>query len=101
MNKAKVGSSMTSMTVRAIYENGVLKPLDPLNLPEKQILEVRIEIPAQERRIVRLGGTWSQYVTGGGLPFEEIQSIVHEAEARSLNRLIKQIGGEFDGDSAR
>ena len=33
------------MTVRAIYENGVFRPTEPVNLPEES--EVQVVLPAQ------------------------------------------------------
>jgi len=35
------------MTVRAIYENGVFRPVQPLNLPEKS--EVDVVLPAERK----------------------------------------------------
>ena len=36
------------MTIRAIYENGVFRPTEPVNLPEKS--EVEVVLPAQAAR---------------------------------------------------
>lgn len=37
------------MTVRAIYENGVFRPIDPVTLPERTAVEVMVpEVPAQK-----------------------------------------------------
>jgi predicted DNA-binding antitoxin AbrB/MazE fold protein len=35
------------MTVRAIYENGVFKPVEPVSLPEKAEVEVNLPEPGQ------------------------------------------------------
>lgn len=40
-----------SQTIEAIYEDGVLKPLEPLNL--KEHAKVRIHISAQERESLK------------------------------------------------
>ena len=38
------------MTVRAIYENGVFRPIDPVTLPERTTVEVMVpEVPTEER----------------------------------------------------
>jgi predicted DNA-binding antitoxin AbrB/MazE fold protein len=34
------------MTVRAIYENGVFRPTEPVNLPEKAQVEVLLPSPS-------------------------------------------------------
>jgi predicted DNA-binding antitoxin AbrB/MazE fold protein len=34
------------MTIRAIYENGVFRPTEPVNLPEKSEVEVVLPVPA-------------------------------------------------------
>jgi predicted DNA-binding antitoxin AbrB/MazE fold protein len=33
------------MTVRAIYENGVFRPTEPVNLPENSEVEVLLPVP--------------------------------------------------------
>lgn len=36
--------------MRAIYENGVFRPIDPVTLPERTTVEVMVpEVPTQER----------------------------------------------------
>jgi predicted DNA-binding antitoxin AbrB/MazE fold protein len=61
------------ISVEAIYEDGVLKPLTPLNLAEKQTvrLEIAVEQDAAqpERNIVKLGGIWAQYFVGEELSY--------------------------------
>src|SRR5688572_8152128 len=46
-NETKVGSNriMTPLVVEAIYENGVLRPAQPLPLKERQRVEVVIRTP--------------------------------------------------------
>ena len=42
----KIGDTMT---VRAIYENGVFRPIDPVTLPERTAVEVMVpEVLAQK-----------------------------------------------------
>ena len=88
--------------VEAIYENGVLKPLTPLNLAEKQTvrLEIAIEEDAAqpERNIVKLGGIWAQYLVGEELSYEEIEELTSKEHAKSLERLLRQIDGDFSED---
>ena len=40
------------MTIRAIYENGVFRPTEPVNLPERS--EVEVVLPQQAPRDERL-----------------------------------------------
>ena len=36
------------MTIRAIYENGVFRPTEPVDLPEHSEVEVRLPVPRSE-----------------------------------------------------
>jgi predicted DNA-binding antitoxin AbrB/MazE fold protein len=67
-------------TIRARYQNGVLKPLEPLDLPENQVVEIHIEPTEQPAgEVVKLGGAWAQYFPDGDtLSFEEIQRITRD-----------------------
>ena len=38
--------------LRAIYEDGVLRPLDPLPLPEKRVVDLLVSDPASPVRFV-------------------------------------------------
>jgi predicted DNA-binding antitoxin AbrB/MazE fold protein len=48
------------MVVKAVYQDGVFKPVAPVNLAEGEWVELEIVRPAQqrERRIVSLRGIW-------------------------------------------
>ena len=45
------------MTVKAIYKNGIFRPLEPVNLPENSEVEVRLPAEAEsaEERQAREG----------------------------------------------
>ena len=58
-----------SQNIEVIYENGILRPLQPLNLPEKKILKINLpdEAPNAEEthrdkvsRVLREAGLTSQ-----------------------------------------
>ena len=38
-----------SRSVQAVYENGVLRPLEPLNLPEKKLVTVTVSEEVQTK----------------------------------------------------
>ena len=40
---------METITVQAIYEQGVLKPTKKLNLPEHSVVEIRVKTAKQKR----------------------------------------------------
>ena len=48
------------MVVKAIYQDGVFKPIVPVNLPEGEWVELELIQPSQrrERKIVSLRGIW-------------------------------------------
>ena len=87
-----------TITIRAVYEDGVFKPLTPLDLADKQQVELQIALRSEQQNIVKLGGIWSRYVTGEGISFGEIEELTSEAHAQSLNRLLKDLADEEAGD---
>ncbi len=87
-----------TITIRAVYEDGVFKPLTPLDLADKQQVELQIALRSEQQNIVKLGGIWSRYVTGEGISFEEVEELTSEAHAQSLNRLLKDLADEEAGD---
>ena len=62
--------------VRARYEKGVLKPLEPLELREGEEVLVRIERPADRRRVVE-----KFYGKRGPAPKKLLDEFMLEAEA--------------------
>ena len=78
--------------IRATYKNGVIEPIDKINLPEGQVLEVQIKaLPAiiselsrdQKKQLIRetrgsMKGTWGNTV-------EEIDAYI-KSERKSWNR---------------
>ena len=81
-----------SKKIRATYKNGVIEPLDKINLPEGQALEVEIKaLPSvapelshdQKRELIQktrgsMKGTWGNTV-------EEIDAYI-KSERKSWNR---------------
>jgi predicted DNA-binding antitoxin AbrB/MazE fold protein len=72
--------TMNAMTINAIYQNGMIKPLEPVNLAENERVVLQI-IRDQgkdltERKVISLEGIWA----GLGDPtFEEIEALTKEA----------------------
>ena len=66
-------------TIEAVYENGVLKPVQPLDLPDHQRVFITVDVPAIEtpEEALRLWQTVYE-----GLATEEIA----EVEAIALDR---------------
>jgi predicted DNA-binding antitoxin AbrB/MazE fold protein len=53
--------------VKAIYENGVLRPLEPLELAESEVVSLAIDAPANEYSQERTGPTLFDVLDGAGL----------------------------------
>jgi predicted DNA-binding antitoxin AbrB/MazE fold protein len=66
-------------TVDAVYEGGVLKPLDALDLPERQRVRVTVDVAVDERPDEALGAWLAVY---DGLAEEDVD----EVEAIALDR---------------
>jgi predicted DNA-binding antitoxin AbrB/MazE fold protein len=83
---------MNPMTITAIYQNGMIKPLEPVNLSENERVVLQI-IRGQEKgpvepKIISLEGIWA----GLGDPtFEEIEALTKEAHQERLNKLIASL----------
>ncbi len=85
--------------IKAKYEDGVLKPLEPLNLPENQVVELRIEVKEERpRKIAKLKGIWADYLVGGPLSYEEIEAMTHDEHMHSLERTLRQVEEGFGED---
>jgi predicted DNA-binding antitoxin AbrB/MazE fold protein len=84
-------------TIRAIYEDGVFKPLEPVDLQEKQEVEITVQAEQQSTgKVANLDGIWAQYLVGGLLSYEEIDEITEGAHRKSLERTLRQISGDFE-----
>jgi predicted DNA-binding antitoxin AbrB/MazE fold protein len=44
-----LGDNLMAQIITAIYENGVLRPLAPLNLPEQTTLQIQIRPPLKRK----------------------------------------------------
>lgn len=94
-----------SESIQAIYENGVLRPLKPLDLPENKIvnIDVRDEIANEEEmhqakvsRVLRESGLTSPL----NLPVSE-KDILSDEERQRLGKLFsgeRPLGDYIDED---
>lgn len=94
-----------SRNIKVIYENGVLRPLQPLNLPEKKILKVNLpdESPNDQEthrdkvsRVLREAGLTSPLK----FPVTE-KDILSEEERQRLGKLFSgdtSLGNYIDED---
>ena len=84
--------AMNAITINAIYQNGIIKPLEPVNLAENERVVLQI-IRGQEKgpaepKIISLEGIWA----GLGDPtFEEIEALTKEAHQERLNKLMTSL----------
>jgi len=94
-----------SQNIEVIYENGILRPLQPLNLPEKKILKITLpdEAPSDKEthrdkvsRVLREAGLTSSLK----FPVTE-KDILSEEERQRLGKLFsgeKPLGDYIDED---
>lgn len=66
--------------IEAVYRNGVLEPLEPLDLPEDQHVTITIHLPASEEPEEALEAWHRVYA---GLSEEEVAEVEHIARDRS------------------
>ena len=83
---------MNAITINAIYQNGMIKPLEPVNLAENERVVLQIirdqGKDAAEHKAISLEGIWA----GLGDPtFEEIEALTKEAHQERLNKLIASL----------
>jgi len=85
--------------VDAIYEDGVLKPVHKLSLSDKQ--RVALEVSVQEDsspEFVDFEGYLAPYWEGEAPSLEEINTLLDDEKQRSVDRLMRQIDGDFSED---
>jgi len=86
-----------TITVKAVYENGVFKPLEAVDIQEHEILDLSFSpLPKKKRKIVKLGGALKPYLTGPMPSYEALEAFIQEEHQRSLDRLLRQMDGDFE-----
>jgi predicted DNA-binding antitoxin AbrB/MazE fold protein len=84
------------MVVKAIYQDGVFKPLAPVNLSDGQQVELEIvgSFPQIQRNVVSLQGIWKDHLRPqdqGDWVSDTLTEIRNETSKR-LNQLAQQLG---------
>jgi len=92
-----------NQNIRAIYENGILRPLQPLDLPENKIVEIDVRdikengaetMPEKADRVLREAGLISS------IKFPNAKKL-SDAERRRIGKLFsgeKPLGDYIDED---
>ena len=88
-----------TITFKAIVKNGLLQPLEPLDLAENQIVDLEIVSGKDARVNVKLKGAWAKYLKDQSLSYEEIQSVTHSAQIEAMERSVREFErGLEEGD---
>ncbi len=78
-----------SQKLKAIYENGVLRPLEVLaGISNQQILDITIDTSIPKKEIVQLGGTLRNH------PLDNLEQTVKELRQESWNHLNEETSNE-------
>jgi predicted DNA-binding antitoxin AbrB/MazE fold protein len=81
--------------IEGIYQNGVITPLEPLNLPDKAIVKIHIAAQAQRPK-----GSLTKYkgiLSGqGDFSLTDIRKIVGATTDAHLDKLVEKL--EADGE---
>lgn len=65
-----------TLAIEAIFESGVLKPLEPLDLPEHQVVSLTIYVAPPTNLEDELEAWHQVYAGFAGQEIEEIESII-------------------------
>jgi len=99
----KVGRRMETiktLTVEAIYQNGVIRPVIDIPLRENERIRVQIErrpdsVQEKIRRIVHLRGIWKNYLSAAEEEGDWVSDTI-AAIRRESNRKVEQLAHEID-----
>lgn len=78
-----------SQKLKAIYDNGVLKPLEALTgISNQQILDITIDNTISNGEVVQLGGTLQDH------PLDNLEKSIKELRQNSWDHIAKEIDNE-------
>jgi predicted DNA-binding antitoxin AbrB/MazE fold protein len=80
--------------IDAIYENGVLQPLEPLNLPDHERVSVTVESAGVEDWIDRDAMEWARREGDPTIPLDEVRGRLAKITG-SLSELVIAERGEY------
>lgn len=83
------------MVVKALYHDGLLKPVQPIDLTDGEWVELEItrRLPSKPANVVSLKGIWSQHIQStdeGDWVSDTIAQIRRETD-RKLDRLAAEL----------
>ncbi len=95
---------MDLLTVEAIYQDGIIKPLTDLHLRENERIRLRIErhpdnFQEETRNIAHLRGIWKDYLTAAEKNEDwvsETVSAIRRESARKVEQLALQLALSID-----
>ena len=85
---------MEYFTVQAVYEKGVLKPTQKLNLPEHSIVEVRVKTTRagkQRTPFASLIGIWEHLPEKDATALEQALARTRKRSASKVKRVTKKM----------
>jgi len=88
------------LLIRAIYEDGVFKPLESIDLPDKELVEFEIEVLKKPRKVAKLKGLLAPYWDEQGPSVEDILEELRQERVQSFERLMRQIEEGFEEDDS-
>jgi predicted DNA-binding antitoxin AbrB/MazE fold protein len=80
--------------IDAIYENGVLQPLEPLNLPDHERVSVTVESAGVEDWIDRDAMEWAKREGDPSIPLDDVRGRLAKITG-SLSELVIAERGEY------
>jgi predicted DNA-binding antitoxin AbrB/MazE fold protein len=90
------------MVVKAVYRDGVFKPIEPVNLIEGERVELEIVRPSQQRqrRIVSLRGIWKERPrpTDQGDWVSDTIAEIRSESSEKLDQLARELGENLKRD---
>ncbi len=84
------------ITFEAIYKDGVLKPLEPLNLREGERVEISLVTGPEQAAEFRLEDCLKPFLSGPPPDADELEDFLKTEHRKSLDRLLRQIDGDFE-----
>ncbi|MCI0333462.1 MAG: antitoxin family protein [Planctomycetes bacterium] len=80
--------------IDAMYENGLLRPLEPLNLPDRERVSVTVESAGVDDWIDRDAMEWARREGDPTIPLEEVRQRLAKITG-SLSDLVIAERGEY------
>ena len=80
---------MTIQSITAVYQQGMLKPLQPLSLAENEQVEIQIiRSSATPKKVLKLSGILQGF---GDATYEEIEAITKQVEDERWQNILTHL----------